>query len=74
MTKPVAVFRSVVIGDSRCAVRLDANSHLVIFPSFSRCIISWAISATWPVEASTCRSRCYRPGSGIWLIFSWLPY
>jgi hypothetical protein len=29
-------------------------------------ITSWAISATWPVEASG--SRCYRPGSGMWLV------
>ena len=36
MTKPVAVFRSVVIGDSRYTVRLDENSHLVLFPTFSR--------------------------------------
>jgi hypothetical protein len=63
MTKPVAVVRSVVIEDSRYTVRLDEISHLVLFPSFSRYITSWAISATWPVEAS--RSRCYRPGSGL---------
>jgi hypothetical protein len=44
---------------------------LVLFPSFSRYISSWAISATWPVEAP--RSRCYRPGSGIWLVVGWLP-
>jgi hypothetical protein len=49
MTKPVAVFRSGVIGDSRHTVRLDENSHLVLFPSFSRHITSWVISATWPV-------------------------
>jgi hypothetical protein len=36
MTKPVAVFRSGVIKVSRHAVRLDENSHLVPFPSFSR--------------------------------------
>jgi hypothetical protein len=66
MTKPVAVFRLGVIGDSRHTVRLDENSHLVLFPSFSRYITSWAISATWPVEAS--RIRCYRPGSGKWLV------
>jgi hypothetical protein len=70
MTKPVAVFRSVLIGDSRHAVRLEENSHLVLFPSFSRYITSWATSATWPVEAS--RSRCYRPGSGKWLVVGWL--
>jgi hypothetical protein len=54
MTKPVAVFLSGVIsiGDSRHTVRLDENSHLVLFSSFSRYITSWAISATWPVEAS----------------------
>jgi hypothetical protein len=52
MTKPVAVFYSRVIGDSRHTVRFDENSHLVLFPSFSRYITSWAISATWPVEAS----------------------
>jgi hypothetical protein len=67
MTKPVAVFSSVVIGDSGHTVRLDENSHLVLVPSFSRNITSWAISATWPVEAG--RSRCYRPGSGI---YGWL--
>jgi hypothetical protein len=44
MTKPVAVFRSEVITDSRHSVRLDENSHLVLFPSFSRYITSWAIS------------------------------
>jgi hypothetical protein len=44
---------------------------LVLFPSFSRYITSWAISATWPVEAS--RSRCYQPGSGIRLVVGWLP-
>jgi hypothetical protein len=44
MAKPVAVFRSVVIGDSRHTVRFDENSHLVLFPSFSRYITSWAIS------------------------------
>jgi hypothetical protein len=71
MTKPVAVFRSGVIEDSRHTVRLDENSHLVLFPSFSRYITSSAISATWPVEAS--RSRCYRPGSGKWLVVGWLP-
>jgi hypothetical protein len=38
MTKPVAVFRSGVIGDSRHTVRLDENSHSVLFPSFSRYI------------------------------------
>jgi hypothetical protein len=38
MTKPVAVFRLGVIGDSRHTIRLDANSHLVLFPSFSRYI------------------------------------
>jgi hypothetical protein len=36
MTKPVAVFRSAVIGDSRYTARLNENSHLVLFPSFSR--------------------------------------
>jgi hypothetical protein len=46
MTKHVAVFRSGVIGGSRHTVRLDENSHLVLFPSFSRYITSWAISAT----------------------------
>jgi hypothetical protein len=46
MTKPVAVFCSVVIGDSRHTVRLDKNGRLVLFPSFSRYITSWAISAT----------------------------
>ena len=66
MTKPVAVFRSRVIEDSRHTVRLDENSHLVLFPSFSRYITSWAISATWPVEAS--RSRCYRPDR----VYGWL--
>jgi hypothetical protein len=71
MTKPVDVFCSGVIEDSRHTVRLDANSHLVLFPTFSRYITSWAISTTWPVEAS--RSRCYRPGSGIWLVVGWLP-
>jgi hypothetical protein len=71
MTKPVAVFRSGVIGDSRYTVRLDENSHLVLFLSFSRYITSWAISATWPAEAS--RSRCYRPGSGISCrVYGWL--
>jgi hypothetical protein len=70
MTKPVAEFRSgVILGDSRCTARFDENRHLVLFPSFSRYITSWAISATWPVEAS--RSRCYRPGSGIW-VYGWL--
>jgi hypothetical protein len=38
MTKPVAVFRSGVIGDSIHTVRFDENSHLVLFPSFSRYI------------------------------------
>jgi hypothetical protein len=71
MTKPVAVFRSGVIRDSRHAVRLGENGHLVLFPSFSRYITSWAISATW--RASIYRSRCYRPGSGIWLVVGWLP-
>jgi hypothetical protein len=74
MTKPVAVFRSKVIGDPRHTAKLDENSHLVLFPSFSRYITSRAISATWPVEAS--RSRCYRPGSarssGMWLVVGWL--
>jgi hypothetical protein len=59
MTKPVAVFRLGVIGGPWHTVRLDENSHLVLFPSFSRYITSWAISATWPVEEP--RSRCY-PG------------
>jgi hypothetical protein len=43
MTKHVAAFCSRVIGDSRHTVRLDENSHLVLFPSFSRYITSWAI-------------------------------
>ena len=47
MTKPVAVFLSVVIRDSGHTVRLDENSHLVLFPSFSRYITSWAISTTY---------------------------
>jgi hypothetical protein len=39
MTKPVAVFRSGVIGDSgHYTVRLDENIHLVLLPSFSRYI------------------------------------
>jgi hypothetical protein len=42
MTKPVAVFRSRVIGGSRHTVRLDENSHLVLFPTSSRYITSWA--------------------------------
>jgi hypothetical protein len=76
MTKPVPVFRSGVIADPRYTVRLDENSRLVPFPSLSWHITSWAISAstsaTWPVEAS--RSRCYRPGSGMWLVVvGWLP-
>jgi hypothetical protein len=70
MTKPVAVFRSGAIGYSRNTARLDENSHLVLLPSFSRYITSWEISATWAVEASI--SRCYRPGSGIWLVVGWL--
>ena len=70
MTKPVAVFRSGVIEDSRHTARLDENGHLVLFPSFNRYSTKWAISATWPVEAY--RSRCYRPGSGIWLVVGWL--
>jgi hypothetical protein len=40
MTKHVAVFRSGVIGGSRHTVRLDENSHLVLFPSFSRYLTS----------------------------------
>ena len=40
MTKHVAVFRSGVIGGSRHTARLDENSHLVLFPSFSRYITS----------------------------------
>jgi hypothetical protein len=75
MAKPVAVFRSGVIGDSR---------HMI--PSGSMKTATWCyfplsaglsphgryqISATWPVEAS--RSRYYRPGSGIWLVVGWLP-
>jgi hypothetical protein len=60
MTKPVAAFRLGVIEDSRHAVRLDENSHFVLFPSFSRYITSWAISATWPAEAS--RSRMLPAG------------
>jgi hypothetical protein len=71
MTKPVAVFRSVVIGDPGHTIRLDENIHLVLFPSFSRYTTSWAISATWPVEAY--RSQCYRPRLGIWLVVGWLP-
>jgi hypothetical protein len=51
MTKPVDVFRSEVIGDARHTIRLDANSHLVLFPSFSWYITSWVISATWPGSA-----------------------
>jgi hypothetical protein len=51
MTKPVAVFRSGVIGNSGHTIRLDENSHLVLFPSFSRYITPWAISATEPVLA-----------------------
>jgi hypothetical protein len=38
MTKPVAVLRLGVIGNSRHTVGLDENSHLVLFPSFSRYI------------------------------------
>jgi hypothetical protein len=66
MIKPVAVFRSVVIEDSRYTVRLDENSHLVLFPSFSRYITSWAISIDRPhgqwrqLEAdATGRDRAY---------------
>jgi hypothetical protein len=46
MTKPVAVFRAGVKGDSRGTVSFDETSHLMLFPSFSRYITSWAISAT----------------------------
>jgi hypothetical protein len=35
MTKSVAAFRSGVIGDPGHTARLDENSHLVLFPSFS---------------------------------------
>ena len=31
MTKPVAAFRSGVIGDSRHTIRLDENSRLVLW-------------------------------------------
>jgi hypothetical protein len=34
--------------DSRHTVRLDENSHLVLFPSYSRFITSWAISPPGP--------------------------
>jgi hypothetical protein len=64
MTKPVAVFCSGVIRDSRHTVRLDENSHLVLFPSFSRYITSWAISATWPVEASRMIGYAFLPVAG----------
>jgi hypothetical protein len=45
MIKPVAVFRSVVIGDPGHTIRLDETRrlYLVIFTSFSRYITSWAI-------------------------------
>jgi hypothetical protein len=47
MTKPVDVFRSAFSGDKRSktydTIRLDENGHLVLFPSFSRYITSWAI-------------------------------
>jgi hypothetical protein len=46
MTKPVAVFRSGVVADSRHTIRLDENIHLVLFPTFSRYITSWATSAS----------------------------
>jgi hypothetical protein len=52
MTKPVAVFRSGVIGDSRHTIRLDERSYLVLFPSFSRYITSWAISISATYMAS----------------------
>jgi hypothetical protein len=38
------------------AVGLDENSHLVLFPSFSRYITSCAISATCPHVTIYCRS------------------
>jgi hypothetical protein len=74
MTKPVAVFRSRVIEDSRHTVKLDENGiwcyfHLSasISPHHGR---QWAISATWPVEAS--RSRCYRLPAGMHRVYGWL--
>jgi hypothetical protein len=43
VTIPVAVFRSRVIADPRHTVGPDANSHFVLFPSFSWYITSWAM-------------------------------
>jgi hypothetical protein len=61
MTRPVAVFRSGVIGDSGHTVRLDKNGHLVLFPSFQPVhITSWAISATQISRI------CLRPGMTFW--------
>jgi hypothetical protein len=66
MTKPVAVFRSGVIEDSRHTVSFDENSHLVLFPSFSRYITSWAIS-------STCQWRHLEVGAtGRDRVYGWL--
>ena len=63
MTKPVAVFRSGVIGGSIHTVSFDANSHLAIFAFFSRFAASKAISPPGPwrhleVDA-TGRDRAY---------------
>jgi hypothetical protein len=73
----VIVFRSGVIRvDPGHTVRLDENNHFGAISLFQLSAGisphgSWAISAIWPVEARI--SRCYRPGSGIWLVVGWLP-
>jgi hypothetical protein len=65
MTKPVAVFRSGVIGDPIHTVRFDENSHLVLFPSFSRYPVYHLMGDIRYQPHGQRRhlvSRCYRPG------------
>ena len=79
MTKPVAAFRSGVIGDPGHTVSFDENSYLVLFPSFSRYITSWLMGDISHQPRGQWRhlevdATCYLLGSSIWLVVGWLPY
>jgi hypothetical protein len=53
VTNPVAALHSGVIGDPGQTARPDINSHLVLFPSFSRYITSWAIDISHMASGGT---------------------
>jgi hypothetical protein len=72
MTKPVAAFRSRVIGDSKHTVRFDEKSHLVLFPSFSRYITSCTTGGISPQDIPALFGGPFHVQLGEWVFVRWI--